>query len=80
MGAASRIVLILLALLYIIIPYDAISDLRLGIGWLDDLAVLGLLVFYLRRGRAGIRRNARAGYGRTRIVDTPEEPTREMKS
>lgn len=46
-----NIILIILAILYVISPYDIIPDLLVGWGWLDDLAVLGFLwrYFYLKK-------------------------------
>ncbi len=38
---------ILLALLYVISPVDAIPDFLPGVGWLDDLVVLGVLAWVL---------------------------------
>jgi hypothetical protein len=46
-----RILAILAALLYVISPVDVVPDLIPGLGWLDDLLVLGLLTWYLTRGR-----------------------------
>ena len=43
-----KILLIILALLYVLSPYDIFPDfLAIGWGWLDDLIVLGLLWRYL---------------------------------
>ncbi len=46
-----RIVLIILAILYILNPYDLLPDLMPGLGWIDDIIVLGFLVrfFYLQK-------------------------------
>jgi len=46
-----RFLLCLLALLYTLSPYDLFPDLIIGWGWIDDLAVLGLLWWYLSRYR-----------------------------
>ena len=43
-----RTLLIILAILYTISPYDFIPDFLAGFGWLDDLVILGLLWRYLR--------------------------------
>ncbi len=50
-----QILLILGALLYILSPVDLIPDVLFGLGWLDDLFVLGLLLWILSglRQRAG---------------------------
>ncbi|MBW1945531.1 MAG: DnaJ domain-containing protein [Deltaproteobacteria bacterium] len=44
-----RFILCLLALLYTLSPYDLFPDLIIGWGWIDDLAVLGLLWWYQER-------------------------------
>jgi uncharacterized membrane protein YkvA (DUF1232 family) len=41
----------ILALLYIISPYDVIPDFIIPVGWLDDLGILGLLIYYFKKGR-----------------------------
>ena len=51
-----KIILTLLALLYVLLPYDLLPDFLIGWGWLDDLILLGLLWFYVYaplRKRAG---------------------------
>ena len=40
-------ILIVLALLYALNPYDIFPDVMIGWGWLDDLVILGLLWRYL---------------------------------
>jgi len=42
-----KIILIILAILYVLSPYDILPDFIVGWGWLDDLAILGLLFRYL---------------------------------
>jgi hypothetical protein len=42
-----RFLPILIAILYVLSPVDAIPDLLPGLGWLDDLIVLGLLAWVL---------------------------------
>ena len=42
-----KIVLIVLAILYALSPYDIVPDLFVGWGWLDDIVLLGLLWRYL---------------------------------
>ena len=41
--------LTILALLYVINPFDVLPDIVPGAGWLDDLFVLGLLGYYFYR-------------------------------
>ena len=42
-----KIILIVLALLYALNPFDLLPDVILGWGWLDDIVILGLLLRYL---------------------------------
>lgn len=46
-----KILLIILAALYILNPYDLLPDLMIGWGWLDDIVILGFLLryFYSRK-------------------------------
>jgi predicted lipid-binding transport protein (Tim44 family) len=39
----------LVALLYFLNPYDVIPDFALGVGWLDDLAVACLVLWWVSR-------------------------------
>jgi len=60
--------LALLGLAYLVSPYDFLPDMFLGPGWLDDLAVLGLLWWYFyRRGRQPAKADNRdtSGEGET---------------
>jgi uncharacterized membrane protein YkvA (DUF1232 family) len=41
----------ILVLLYIISPYDIIPDFFVPLGWLDDLGILSLLIYYFKKGR-----------------------------
>ena len=41
------ILLIILAVLYILSPYDILPDIVIGWGWLDDVLILGFLLRYL---------------------------------
>lgn len=43
-----KIILIVLASLYALCPYDLLPDFLIGWGWLDDLIILGLLWRYLK--------------------------------
>ena len=45
------ILLMIIALLYIISPLDFVPDVLPIWGWLDDGFLLGVLLYYLRRGR-----------------------------
>ncbi|HKI49497.1 MAG TPA: YkvA family protein, partial [Desulfobacteria bacterium] len=40
-------VLLVLGLAYLVSPYDLFPDFFVGVGWLDDLVLLGLLWWYL---------------------------------
>jgi len=46
-----QILIIILAVLYILSPYDILPDLMIGWGWLDDAVILGFLLryFYIRK-------------------------------
>ena len=41
------IIFIILAVLYLLNPYDILPDFFLGAGWLDDLVIFGFLARYL---------------------------------
>jgi DnaJ like chaperone protein len=41
--------LIILALVYLINPFDLLPDFAIGAGWLDDLAVIGVVGYWLYR-------------------------------
>ncbi len=47
MLALRRILPILLSLLYVLSPLDLVPDLLPGVGWIDDLLVIGALLWYL---------------------------------
>ncbi len=51
MNGYLKILAILLALIYIMSPYDFLPDILFPVGWIDDAFILGLLVYFLRRGR-----------------------------
>ncbi len=42
-----KIILIILAIIYVLSPYDLLSDFLIGWGWLDDLLIAGLLWRFL---------------------------------
>ena len=46
-----KILLIVLPFLYVINPIDLIPDFIPIAGWADDLAIIGLLIYFLRKGR-----------------------------
>ncbi|MDQ7784839.1 MAG: YkvA family protein [Desulfomonilaceae bacterium] len=46
-GSTADIILIVAALLYLISPIDAVPDFIPFAGWLDDVAVAGLVLSYL---------------------------------
>ena len=41
-----QIILIILAVLYILNPFDILPDMLIGWGWLDDAVILGFLIRY----------------------------------
>lgn len=44
-----KIILLILALIYILSPYDLLPDMIIGWGWIDDLVILGFLWRYFHR-------------------------------
>jgi uncharacterized membrane protein YkvA (DUF1232 family) len=50
----------IIALLYVISPYDAIPDFVFGPGWLDDIAVLGVLFWWLAKMKRTAQSTARS--------------------
>ncbi|MGD2269595.1 MAG: DnaJ domain-containing protein [Desulfobacterales bacterium] len=50
-----KILFIILAIIYSLLPYDILPDFLIGWGWLDDLILWGLLARYLytRKKKAG---------------------------
>ncbi len=53
MRILKRLLPILGTLLYVISPLDAIPDFLPGLGWMDDLLVIGCLLWYLSRQTPG---------------------------
>jgi DnaJ-domain-containing protein 1 len=47
----------LIGFLYFINPYDVLPDFLLGLGWLDDLAVLGLVLWWVSRLKRAYQAN-----------------------
>ncbi len=45
------IVLIILGILYVITPYNLLPSVIPVIGWIDDIAVTALMIYYMRYGR-----------------------------
>ncbi|MGD8367877.1 MAG: DnaJ domain-containing protein [Desulfobacterales bacterium] len=64
----KQILLIVLAVLYALWPFDLVTDLLPGWGWLDDAAVIYLAWYlyrrYFRSGRPGEARRGPAGSDR----------------
>ena len=42
-----KFLLTLLGIIYLVSPWDCFPDFFLGVGWIDDLIVVGLLWWYL---------------------------------
>jgi len=40
---------IVLALVYVVNPFDLVPDFLLGLGWLDDLSIVGLALWWMSR-------------------------------
>ncbi len=49
----KRILPILASILYVVSPVDAMPDFLPGVGWLDDLLVIGFLFWYMSRQAQG---------------------------
>jgi DnaJ-domain-containing protein 1 len=53
MQLVKRILPILASLLYVVSPIDAVPDFLPGLGWVDDLLVIGFLLWYLSHQQPG---------------------------
>ncbi len=51
MTGLLKIIFVILLILYIINPFDISPDAIPIFGWIDDIFLLGLLLYYLRQGR-----------------------------
>jgi len=72
----KQILTILAALVYILSPVDLVPDLMPPLGWLDDLIVLGLLVWFLLTMRQEPRRGSGGRTGeRKRAGESPDPHT-----
>jgi DnaJ like chaperone protein len=47
----KKIIYLVLALIYALLPIDLIPDVLIGWGWIDDLIVLGLVLRYVLTGK-----------------------------
>jgi uncharacterized membrane protein YkvA (DUF1232 family) len=59
-----KIILLVLAVLYVLNPYDVFPDMVIGWGWIDDLVILGFLwrYFYtLKKKREGFQKYYQSG-------------------
>ena len=57
-----KVLLSVLGICYLVSPYDLFPDFFVGVGWLDDLIVLGVLWWYLyvyKRRQLGYQRDRR---------------------
>ena len=63
----TKVLLVVLGLIYLVSPYDLFPDFFVGVGWLDDLALLGLLWWYLYVYKK------RRQYGHQREYSGPEQ-------
>ena len=76
MGAwLKRALPLILGLLYVVSPFDLIPDVLIGPGWLDDLAVLALLGYFLwrLRGRAAAAQQGEGAPGQGEAGPRAEE-------
>ena len=80
LGLASRgMMAALIGAVYTISPIDAIPDVIVGIGWVDDLIVLGLTGFYIWRlisQRQSGRRSTGGDIRPPRVTVIPQLPLR----
>jgi len=53
MQMITRFLPIIASVLYVLSPIDAIPDFLPGVGWLDDLLVIGFLLWYMSRQTPG---------------------------
>jgi DnaJ like chaperone protein len=60
-----KILLLILAVLYVLSPYDVFPDFIAGWGWIDDLIILGSLWWYFFRYRKARYGSSRDFRGRT---------------
>ena len=75
------IILIILAILYALNPFDLLPDLMLGWGWLDDIVILGLLWRYLYTQKKKRKAFQKYYQGQQRADDfSNEKPGDEKKS
>ncbi len=81
-----RFLPILIALIYVISPVDAIPDMVPGLGWLDDLIVLGILAWVLiarQRGQSPwdvFRGRRGGGWTRRSSGPRPEDLTADFST
>ena len=57
-----KVLLSVLGILYLVSPYDLFPDFFVGVGWLDDLIVVGVLWWYIyvyKRRQLGSQRDRR---------------------
>jgi len=49
----GRALLLILVLLYILSPFDVVPDFLVGPGWVDDILLIGILIWFLTAKRPG---------------------------
>ncbi len=80
LGVGARgILAALIGAVYTFSPIDGIPDVIVGIGWVDDLIVLGLTGFYIWRlisQRQAGRRSTRGSFRPSRPTVIPQLPPR----
>ena len=70
-----KIILIVLALIYALNPFDILPDAMIGLGWLDDIVILGLVWRYLYTQKK--KREAFQKYYRNDRADHNNQHSRE---
>ena len=63
----------IIGLLYLLSPYDAVPDMFVGPGWLDDLIVLGLAYWWYSRIRSSLGQYSDGSRSHTRTEGADTE-------
>lgn len=71
-GLLKRYLPWIIAILYIINPYDLVPDVLVGPGWVDDVLLLGLLI-WLFSGKGRKRKRQETVYDRNEQKDGDKE-------
>lgn len=71
-----------LVLLYVLVPFDLMPDFLAGLGWLDDMALIGLLLryYFIQRQRRRAAAGAESASDRTRQKEHAESASGSERS